>query len=338
MLVMLAIIFTISGCGDKAEDARKELGKLNVQYTAESFIKAIENKDNIVTKLFIEAGMSQDSKDVNGYSALMAAANAGNQEVFGQLLEKNADIRSKTKQGMDVLLYASEKGNVSAIKIAVEKGIDINEQDESGQTALYHAVKANQIDSVKSLLQQSAIDVNKADKKGVTPLMVAAKGGNLELTLILLSASANVGIKDSQEWNALKYAQNSKNEDIMREIRNAGGKEESWRKVSTGTYIDSNLGYRYRLQITQVRDAYITTDLYCVSDNGNTVASVAIKGEFDDDGTLNFNYVDGWRNKGKGTITVVNESTIKIDTDLTERNRDARMFIMPGEHLLKKMP
>lgn len=335
LFIALTIIFIISGCGDKAEDARKELGKMNVQYTAESFIKAIENKDNIVFNLFIQAGMSQDAKDVNGYSVLMAAANAGNQEAFGQLLEKNADIKAKTKQGMNVLLYAAEKGNASVIEIALEKGIDINDQDESGQTALYHAVKANQIESVKLILQQPAIDINKTDKKGVTPLMIAVKEGNLEIIQTLLVANVDVRIKDSQGWTALKYAQNSRNDGIVKEIKSAGGMEELWRKVSTGLYIDSNSGYNYRIQISRVKDAYISATLCCVS---SAVATATIEGEFNDDGSLNFNYTDGWCNKGTGTITVINESTIKVDTDLIEKNRDARMFIMPGEHTLKKMP
>ncbi len=50
------LLFGLS-CSRSPEDARKELGKMNVEYSSASFMKSIMNGDTVAAKLFVEAGM-----------------------------------------------------------------------------------------------------------------------------------------------------------------------------------------------------------------------------------------------------------------------------------------
>ncbi len=82
LVVALLLIGIFSfGCGNKQEAARKELTKMNVDYSTSSFIKAVENNDVVVAKLFIEAGMSVNAINGNGETPLIIAAKNSSEEL-----------------------------------------------------------------------------------------------------------------------------------------------------------------------------------------------------------------------------------------------------------------
>ena len=86
-IITLIATLLLAGCGDPKKDARQELSKMNVEYTADAFNKAIESKDDTVVQLFFKAGFDLSSKDDNGKTPCMAAANSGNMDVLNKMVQ-----------------------------------------------------------------------------------------------------------------------------------------------------------------------------------------------------------------------------------------------------------
>jgi ankyrin repeat protein len=70
---------------------------------------------------------------------------------------------------------------------------------------LIEAVKAGDIDAVRGLLSAGA-DVNLRDSEGSTLLMLAAHSGNLAMVSALLEAGTEVNACDERGWSALMKA------------------------------------------------------------------------------------------------------------------------------------
>ena len=81
----------VLGCGDdplSPREARSELADLGIDYTAESFFEAAYEGDLTVVKLFVEAGMSVNTRagDSVDATALLAAALGGHLSVVRYLV------------------------------------------------------------------------------------------------------------------------------------------------------------------------------------------------------------------------------------------------------------
>lgn len=177
-----------------AEEARITLGQMNIPYTTESFIKAVEQGDIIVVKLFLEAGMkSTEEKDKYGFTALVWAAGKGNTEIVKLLLSKGADVNAKDKAvyGGTALMAAANRGHTEIVKLLLSKGADVNAKDEAGGTALMAAAGNGNTEIVNLLLSKGA-DVNAKDKNGYTALMAATIRGHTEILKLFKDAGADL--------------------------------------------------------------------------------------------------------------------------------------------------
>jgi hypothetical protein len=122
------------------EEARLELGTLGVQYDRGSFVKAVENSDTLVVILFLDAGMDPNTKDYNGYTAMMFAANSGQLESVKLLVEAGANVNAMSSdQGWTALMIAARGGYLNIVKILITAGADVNAARSDGATALYLA-------------------------------------------------------------------------------------------------------------------------------------------------------------------------------------------------------
>ncbi|KAF7634734.1 hypothetical protein Mgra_00005882 [Meloidogyne graminicola] len=85
-----------------------------------------------------------------------------------------------------------------------------------------HAAFANDIASLEKL-RLSGADLSGGDYSMRTPLHIAAAAGNAETVEYLLRQGASVHIRDSSDENALVCAVHSRNLEVIRMIRQAGG-------------------------------------------------------------------------------------------------------------------
>ena len=80
-------------------EARVALAILKRDYTASAFVYAAERGDLVVVKLFVDAGMSVDTADHMGFSALHFAARSGHLEVVEYLVSQGADVTVRDRSG-----------------------------------------------------------------------------------------------------------------------------------------------------------------------------------------------------------------------------------------------
>lgn len=91
-LVILLILFlvVIVGCESRQERARNELKKLNIKFTADSFVQSAKNSDIVAVKNFLDAGMNPDIKNEEGCSAMFYAETQKNEKMISLLKEHGA--------------------------------------------------------------------------------------------------------------------------------------------------------------------------------------------------------------------------------------------------------
>jgi ankyrin repeat protein len=228
---ILAISLMISGCGRSPEDARKDLSKMNIQYSEQSFVKVAENNDMTAVKLFLEAGMSPNTSTEDG-TPLIVAAGKGNLEMVKLLVEKGANVNTKGKDEITPIMAAilgegKETVKKEVIKFLLDKGVDLNVRfivDGVGVTPLMMAVEQKDIEIVKLILSQK-VNVNAADvNTGFTALMLAVTNDNTEIVKELLSKGADVNRKAKNNVTALAIAQSNNNAEMINVLKNAGAK------------------------------------------------------------------------------------------------------------------
>lgn len=121
------------------------------------------------------------------------------------LLAAGVSANSKDLQGWSPLMMAALHNRLTLIPTLFVGGVDPNAQNAKGTTALMLAANNGHAEMVRELLARGA-KVNARAKDGWTALMYAAWKGDAAITADLLRAGADSSLKDSQHWTAGMYA------------------------------------------------------------------------------------------------------------------------------------
>jgi uncharacterized protein len=146
------------------------------------------------TKLLLERGASVKTRNVLGYTPLMALANLPlndenqNYEIMKLMIAKGADVNAVDSIGMTALMCA-KSGDTRIIGLLADKGANVNARDKGGRSVLMHCI-AN-ADAVRLLIAKGA-NVNAEDASGGTALHDAASGGHLESARMLVAGGARI--------------------------------------------------------------------------------------------------------------------------------------------------
>lgn len=130
MRIFLLVLFGfVLGCGDdkpnaprSPADARAELDRRGIAYTEKVFFAAAVSGDWEVVRLFVQAGMSVDTRlygwGWDGWTVLHFAAVDGNLAVVKFLVEQGANIRLLTdgRVGFTPLALAARAGHFEIVK------------------------------------------------------------------------------------------------------------------------------------------------------------------------------------------------------------------------------
>ncbi|MBO9604993.1 MAG: ankyrin repeat domain-containing protein [Paenibacillaceae bacterium] len=93
------------------DKTRDNLAKLSISYTPDSFVQAAANNDPKVLQLFVDAGMTIDTKNEKDETALMTAAKKGNTETLDWLLQAKANVNAISSQGETALSATRSKAH-----------------------------------------------------------------------------------------------------------------------------------------------------------------------------------------------------------------------------------
>ena len=192
------LVGLVLGCGGddgvSPREARAELADLGIDYTAESFFRAAYEGDLTVVKLFVETGMSVNTRAGDlGLTVLHVAAGGGHLAVVKFLVGAGVSLTDTDKGGNTALLRAAWQGHLAVVEFLVGSGADMDARDNNGRTALHYAAgEFGHLAVVRYLVDQGA-DVNATDGVlGLTALHAAAFGGHLSVVQYLVGQGASV--------------------------------------------------------------------------------------------------------------------------------------------------
>lgn len=158
-------------------------------YGRQAFEKATFSSHLYAAQLILAA-------NVNGVTALQAAAGGGHLEVAQLLIDKGANINTVISQyGRTAFQAAAEGGNLEVVQFLLDKGARINTRAAKfhGRTALQAAAGNGHLEVVKLLLGKGN-DVNAPAGRSSrrTALQAAAEGGHLDVVKLLLVRGAEI--------------------------------------------------------------------------------------------------------------------------------------------------
>lgn len=170
------------------------------------------------TQVLIASGAdvnAQASEKKRKWMPIHYAAQFGHVEVIEALIKAGVDKEVKTGFGLTPLVVGAEFGHAKVVQFMLSLGVDKNVQtidDNHKMTALHYAVIGNFSD-VAILLLNARIALEKETTFGLTALEFAAKNNLFEMVTLLLTYGA-------KKWgSALQIAQESKNEDVVKQIK-----------------------------------------------------------------------------------------------------------------------
>jgi hypothetical protein len=152
-VVLLAIAFA-AGFVSSAEAAQK---KKSAVMSADDFVGLCATATPGEVQAAIDAGADVNARDMEGWTALMCAAQSNdNPEVISVLAEAGAEIDAPDNDGRTPLMCAAQgNANPEIVPALLKAGADLNAKDKEGKTALI-LVGENENSEIAALLEKAA--------------------------------------------------------------------------------------------------------------------------------------------------------------------------------------
>jgi ankyrin repeat protein len=127
-------------------------------------------------RLLLEYGADPNVTDIEWWTPLAKACEAGHLDVTQALLDVAASPSIANREGSQPVHHASAHQSAAAaiIQRSLDYGADLSARTKSGQTPLHIAAENGNPDTVKRLLAGST-DRDMIDDNGDTPLMLVAR-------------------------------------------------------------------------------------------------------------------------------------------------------------------
>ncbi|MBQ2645040.1 ankyrin repeat domain-containing protein [bacterium] len=183
----------------------------------EGLIKAIQDNNAKIVKLFVRSGFNLNSLTFSGISPLCSAAENGNQEIVDILMRGNINLLIKNPSNGLTPLYCAIKGNnINIIDKFAENGVSLTTRNQwaDGISPLHYAAALGR-DTIVSYLISKGADVNLADSSGQTPLHMAVLQDNITVLYILINAGAYVDIVDKSGLTPLDIVIQKENKNYI---------------------------------------------------------------------------------------------------------------------------
>lgn len=195
---------------------RNSIGRTAVMY-------AITVKQQQLVKAFLPLmGTDTNDADIEGFTMLHYACQYGQAEIVKLLLERNpGSVNRVSNIGETPLMMAARTSNVVIVKQLLEAGAAADYSNIKGVTALHLAAILGNVFLGKTLLEAGA-DIDAKTLEGQTPLMFAVIKGKSEFAQMLVLESADVNAVDNMQGNALSYAIQAQQPQIVDMLLEAG--------------------------------------------------------------------------------------------------------------------
>jgi hypothetical protein len=154
------------------------------------------------------------------YAALFGFADLARRLIVTHKENVNASFYKWTP-----LHAASEGGHFDAVRVLLNHGARMNARLEDGRKPLHLASRNGHLKVVQLLLKRRAASKKSNTRTDLnTPLCLAAKSGHIEVVRVFLDYGAEVNIQDERNWSPYEAAKRHGQHDVMRLLRDHGGK------------------------------------------------------------------------------------------------------------------
>ena len=148
-----------------------------------------------------------DSEDQHGWTALLRAADNGDEGMTRLLLDKSADIEAHNPSNGTPLACAAEHQHLPIVDLLVTRRANVNAEDEFGWRPLHRTlVRRGGATEIAIRLLNGGADVDARCEKQKTPLHHAIERDNGAVASILLNAGADIGARDIAKRTPLHLA------------------------------------------------------------------------------------------------------------------------------------
>ena len=221
-----------------------------------ALICTINNKNKIdCLEKLLKLGANVDHQNNRGETALMLAIENQLSNHINVLLNEKPDLTLQNSTGQNVLHYALDYNDVKNLKKLIQlgaplnlqtknngntvlinavcqnndyfvstlilSGADCNIKNNKGHTAIYYAIQNQEMTSFKLLVSHAHNINDEIDNNGRTALITAVTKSNCQMVKTLLELGANPRLCDKHGLTALDYAQQKKQEKIIRLLQDA---------------------------------------------------------------------------------------------------------------------
>mmetsp|Transcript_5468 Transcript_5468/g.13323 ORF Transcript_5468/g.13323 Transcript_5468/m.13323 type:complete len:695 (-) Transcript_5468:22-2106(-) len=159
----------------------------------------------VLSFLLYEAKVSCNSRDLQGRTALMYAAEEGRAAAVWMLLQANASPNAQTRFGHTALHLGARKGHVAVVEYLLQAKADIDQQSAQGHTGLMLAARHGEIPMAKLLVRANA-SLETHTSHGRTALMFAAEHGKASIVKLLVDADSDPLARAENGKTALHHA------------------------------------------------------------------------------------------------------------------------------------
>ncbi len=164
----------------------KMLDKALLNDAEKTLFEACEVGNLEEVKKILNEGVNLEARNIEGYTALMAAIHGGQAEAARLLIENGADVNARKGNGDSVLIFAISKGQYEVARALIENGTDIHAKNYLDETALIKAAQTHAPAELIKLLLEKGADVRSVDLHVKSALSYASEQGNKELKELLL--------------------------------------------------------------------------------------------------------------------------------------------------------
>lgn len=182
---------------DHGKDVKKHFKHL--------FLMAV-TRDVQMAKLFLDRGVSVNSVDPFGHSALMKAACRDNRTMVELLIQGKAR-KNVHCEGKTALTFTIGKHAMNGLEALLQGGVDVNyvPKHSSSCVPLHQSISLGFDDVTEQLIKYGA-NVNYLDREGQSPLMLAIKRRNYHVIGLLIASGANLDTQMNSEYIPLHTA------------------------------------------------------------------------------------------------------------------------------------
>lgn len=170
---------------------------------------------------------------------LLGAIVAGDAEKLKALLAGGADANTRDSEGVTALMLAANAGNLEMVKALLAAGADVSATDAAGWNALMKGIYNQEQDrgfpDVVQALIDAGADVETKIAYGIRPLMLAAGYGEAGVVETLLKAGADPRAKNEGDRTALMMVKEKFYVEVINLLHEAEAEAAGSEEASCGT-------------------------------------------------------------------------------------------------------